>query len=48
MPRRSNPEKKRAQNELEHADMLQKSGDEFVKKYTIVKATSKAYQGYIR
>jgi hypothetical protein len=48
MPRKSNPQKKRARNELERANVLQKSGDEFVKKYTVVKATSKAYQGYIR
>ena len=48
MPHRSNLEKKRAWNELEHVDMLQKSGDKFVKKYTIVKAMSKAYKSYIR
>ena len=52
MPRKSNggssPQKKKARNELERADVLQKTGDEFIKKYTVVKATSKAYQGYIR
>ena len=45
---RGNPLKKKARNELECADVLQKTGDEFVKKYTVVKAMSKAYQGYIR
>jgi len=51
MPRKSNGEnlqKKKARNELERVDALQKSGDEFVKKYMVVKAIKKAYQGYIR
>ena len=43
-----NPLKKKARNELKHADVLQKTGNEFVKKYTVVRATSKAYRGYIR
>ena len=42
------PREKKAQNELKCANVLQKTGNKFIKKYRVMKVTSKTYQEYIR